>query len=311
MTLWILLWVYLLVHCVLCVLIYMGMRTRFLKCTEQLMPIVALVPVVGMAVCLVADYHSRFHKAGIKPIDLEELHLEKNDLRLQRIETAEGEELVLPLEEAMSINDASTRRRLMLDILHQNPQEYIELLQEARLDEDIEVTHYASTAIMEMQRDFELSLQKAEKAFGEDSGNSEKLERYLHTLRRYIESGLVDQNVLFIYRSRYAELLRGKMSREPEDMDACLQAVDNYLYLENYSEAKALADRLVGKWPGREETWFAQIKVLQQMRDGAGIRAAAREVKRRGVYLSPEGRASLAFWDRDDKPAEGKGEAHV
>ena len=305
MTVWLLLWMYLLVHCILCVLIYIGIRSRFLKFTEQLLPIIVLVPVVGMVVGLIADYHSRFHKAGLKTISLEELHLDEEDLRLQRIQDDQGGDLVIPLEEAMSVNDAATRRRLMLDILHQNPGEYIELLQEARLDDDIEVTHYASTAIMEMQRDYELSLQKAEKEYGEDPENSEKLEKYLHHLRRYIESGLVDQNVLFIYRNRYAELLRNKISREPEDMDTRLQAVDNYLRLENYSEAKALADILISKWPNREETWFVRLKVFQQMRDGDGIKATIAQIKRRNVYLSPEGRATLAFWDREEAREAG------
>lgn len=179
MTLELLLWIYLIIHTVLCILIYIGIRSRFFKFTEQLFPVIVLVPIAGMAACLAADYHSRFHKAGIKPIELEELHLETEDLRLKQIEDDEGGALVIPLEEAMTINDAETRRKLMLDILHQNPQEYIELLQKARLDEDIEVTHYASTAIMEMQRDFELSLQKAEREYEDDRDNSEKLERYL------------------------------------------------------------------------------------------------------------------------------------
>lgn len=299
MTLELLLCIYLLIHAVLCVLVYIGIRSRFFKFTEQLFPIIVLVPVAGMAVGLVADYHSRFHKAGIKPIELEELHLETEDLRLKQIEDDEGGELVIPLEEAMTINDAETRRKLMLDILHQNPQEYIELLQKARLDEDIEVTHYASTAIMEMQRDYELSLQKAEKEYEDDGDNSEKLERYLYSLRRYIESGLVDRNVLFIYRSRYLELLREKMQREPEDMDTRIQAVDNYLNLENYSEAKALADILVRKWPNREDTWFAQLKVCQEMHDGPGIKKIVAEIRRRNVYLTPQGRVALSFWDTD------------
>lgn len=306
MTLELLLWIYLIIHTLLCALIYIGIRSRFFKFTEQLFPVIVLVPIAGIAAGLVADYHSRFHKAGIKPIELEELHLETEDLRLKQVEDDDSGALVIPLEEAMTINDAETRRKLMLDILHQNPQEYIELLQKARLDEDIEVTHYASTAIMEMQRDYELSLQKAEREYENDRENSEKLERYLYSLRRYIESGLVDRNVLFIYRGRYSELLREKMQREPEDMDTRLQAVDNYLNLENYSEAKALSDILVHKWPNREETWFAQLKVCQEMRDGPGIKNILEEIRRRNVYLTPQGRVALSFWDTD-----GQREVHA
>ena len=124
------LWLYLLVHLLFCLLIYIGIRTRILKFSEQVFPIVLLVPVFGV-LAAVADYNSRFHKLGIRPISLEELHLPLEDLRLTRLEGDDRQNAVIPLEEAMSINDAETRRKLMLEILHQNPDEYISLLQEA------------------------------------------------------------------------------------------------------------------------------------------------------------------------------------
>jgi hypothetical protein len=39
----------------------------------------------------------------------------------------------------------------MLDIMREDPAEFIQLLQQARLNDDIEVTHYASTAMMEFK----------------------------------------------------------------------------------------------------------------------------------------------------------------
>lgn len=289
--------IYLIVHLLLCLFIYVGIRLRFFKFSEQLFPLIVLVPFFGVIAALAADYHSRFRKAGIKPLSLEEMHLSKDDLRLRRIEDDRSVGSVIPLEEAMAINDAETRRKLMLDILHQNPDEYIGLLQEARLDDDIEVTHYASTAIMEMQREYEISLQQAEKEYQEDADNEDKRTRYLHSLQRYIDSGLIDENVLFVYRQRYADLLSGQIEAHPDEMDPCLRAMDNYLELGNYTQARFLADRLVEKWPNHERSWFAKLKICQSMNDGPGIRAVVEEIKKRHVYLTPEGRTLLSFWD--------------
>src|SRR5699024_3027342 len=116
-----------------------------------------------------------------------------------------------PLEEALSVNDAKTRRQLMLEILHQNPGAYVELLQQARMDDDIEVTHYASTAMMELQRDFEINLQRAEQEYEKQPDQPEKLDRCLYCLRKYIDSGLIEESILFVYRTRYAELLQKKL----------------------------------------------------------------------------------------------------
>ena len=298
------LFLYLVIHIILCILIYLGLRSRVLKFSEQLMPIIVLVPFVGTILAVFADLDSRRRKTGTKPITLEELHLGFEDLRLKKIETDRGGEIVIPLEEAMSVNDAETRRRLMLDILHQKPDEYVRLLQNACLDEDIEVTHYASTAIMEMQREFELSLQAAEREYHSDPDNHELLDRYLYHLWSYIDSGLIDENILFVYRRRYAEMLAKKITLDPDDMQFAFQAVDNYLELSDFGAAAELADRMIARWPGQEKAWFAKMKICQQMNDGVGIKKIISEVVRRNIYLTLEGRNVIAFWSGEYALAE-------
>ena len=187
----------------------------------------------------------------------------------------------------------------------------IELLQEARLDDDIEVTHYASTAIMEMQREYELSMQQTEKAYMDDPESEEKRERYLHSLQRYIDSGLIDDNVVFVYRQRYADLLDSQMQAQPGEMEPCLRGVDNYLELGNYTQARFLADRLINTWPGSERAWFAKLKTCQAMNDGEGLRATVEDMKKRRVYLTPEGRIRLSFWDPEMRKEEPPDAADV
>ena len=300
MTLRLIIILYLILHILLCILVYVGIRTRVLKFSEQLFPIIAMVPVAGMAAAVAAEIMSRFRKGGKKEMSLEELHMAE-DVRLQRLEESEGDSMVVPLEEALSVNDAKTRRQLMLEILHQNPGAYVELLQQARMDDDIEVTHYASTAMMELQRDFEMNLQRAEQEYEKQPDQPEKLDRCLYCLRRYIDSGLIEESILFVYRTRYAELLQKKLEQEPENMQACQYAVDNYLGLSNYREAKFLADRMQNRWPDREESWLSTLKVCQQMNDAEGIRRVLRKVKRGNVYLSPAGREAIAFWDTEER----------
>ena len=169
------------------------------------------------------------------------------------------------------------------------------------MDDDIEVTHYASTAMMELQRDFEINLQRAEQEYEKQPDQPEKLDRCLYCLRKYIDSGLIEESILFVYRTRYAELLQKKLEQEPENMQACQYAVDNYLGLSNYREAKFLADRMQNRWPDREESWLSTLKVCQQMNDAEGIRRVLRKVKRGNIYLSPAGREAIAFWDTGER----------
>lgn len=289
---------YLVVHLFLCLIIYIGVRTHFLMFSEQLMPIIVLVPFSGIIIAFIADYDSRLQKNGTKPISLEELHLGIEDLRLKSIETNTEKTVVIPLEEAMLVNDAETRRKLMLEILQQNPEQYLSLLQEACMDDDIEVSHYASTAIMEMQRNFELALQKAEKEYIKNSDDSEKLSIYLACMERYIQSGLIDENVLLVYKKRYSELLKKEIKFRPEEMDTYTKAIDNCIVIKNYTEAKMYSDKMVSKWPAREETWLSALKVCHIINDVAGIKNVLDEVKRRNVFLTPTGKSIIKFWEQ-------------
>ena len=297
---WLLL-LYLILHGIVCLLLYLGVRSGILGFSGQLLPIVALVPGAGIVVAAAAWWNSLRRKTGKRRIDLEELHLGEEDLRFSKLDAQERNEAVIPLEEAMSINDAETRRRLMLDILHEDPDAYVELLQEARLDEDIEVTHYASTAIMEIKREHELALQRAETDYRADPENYENINKYLYSLKRYLDSGLIDENIRFVYSTRYGEVLRQKISLEPENMDARLQAIDNFLSMENMTEAAWMAEAMIARWPSRQEPWLAKLKVCQHSYDREGIQSVLREVKKRNIYLTPEARSVLRFWEEEGK----------
>ena len=288
-------------HVIVCIVIYLCVRSRVLKFSEQLMPIIALVPIAGIGVAVIADYYSRTYKAGTRDMTLEEMHLDSGDLRLQQIAPNDSGNVVLPLEEAMSINDAQTRRMLMLDILHQNPEQYTELLHRACMDDDIEVSHYASTAIMEMQREYEYSLQKAERDYNKDNEDAAVRDRYIHDLGKYIDSGLIDENILFVYRNRYADVLKKKIEAQPEDMGTVLSAIDNYMKLEKYTEALSLTDTAVHKWPNSESTWLAKLRICEQLNDGNGIKEVIAQIKRRNVYLTHQGRSVIDFWDKEEE----------
>lgn len=240
-------------------------------------------------------------KNGSRGITLEEMHLDDSDLRLKQLAPDEDGEFVIPLEEAMSINDSATRRLLMLDILRKSPEQYTELLHKACTDEDIEVSHYASTAVMEIQREYEYNLQKSEKFYRQNESDPVFRNQYIDNLNQYIQSGLIDENILFVYRHRFSEVLNAKIKDEPEDMDAVLLAINNSLALKNYDEAARLANTAVTKWPNRESVWLAKLNVCEQMNNGDGIKEVIFQIKRRNVYLSNHGKSVLAFWDKSDQ----------
>lgn len=67
---------------------------------------------------------------------------------------------IVPLEEALLINEPGVRRELIMDVLNDDPEEYMDLLKQARMNEDVEVVHYAITAMVELSKEYDFRLQK-------------------------------------------------------------------------------------------------------------------------------------------------------
>lgn len=284
-----------LLHLVLCALICLGLHLRWLHFSRQMIPMILLVPVFGILTAMTAEIILRTGRNGVRDITLEDPHLEYADLRLHSIDRDRHGQVV-PLQEALLINNAETRRSLILEIIRQDPKHYIRQLQEACSDSDLEVSHYASTAMMEVQREYELSTQQAEADHAKDPADPVKLHQAIRCMRGYIDSGLINPSVAPAYRHRLGDLLDKQIAAAPEDMDARLSAVENCLALENLTGAKALADAAVQRWPNREQVWLSQLKVCYTMGDADGMRHTLQQIRQRNVYLSPEGRRILQFW---------------
>ena len=100
--------------------------------------------------------------------------LKVTDTKYRRLITDTGadSETMVPLEEALIVNDAKMRRNLLLDILHRNPEEYLKTLENAMDSDDVEVTHYATTTVLEIQSEYEQQLQEYMRRFNEHQNDS-------------------------------------------------------------------------------------------------------------------------------------------
>ena len=286
-------------HVLVCLGIYLCLRAGVLKFSPQMFPLVVLVPPWGLLAAAAAEWNTRRHKAGVNSIDLDDLHI--SDYRLLGIEEETSQAPVVPLEEAFLINDAVTRRQLMIEILRQDPNQYIQLLQQARLNDDIEVTHYASTAMMEVQREYEIDLQRCERRLAEEPDSARALDNCLLALKRYIDSGLLEDSVLGVQRMRYGDLLDRKRAVGEPDRRTWFAAAENRLALRQFGLAAELIGGCLAQWPQDENAWLLQLQYGFLTDDGALIRRTAEEIQRREIYLSAAGREALRFWAAPDE----------
>jgi hypothetical protein len=258
--------------------------------------IIVFVPVSGLLIVLVNYIKSARNKVGIRQIGMEKIKVA--DVKYKRIEVSsdKDDKKVVPLEEAAIINDERTRRTLMLDILRKNPEEHIELMQRARLMEDTELTHYATTTMMELQSNYEHVIRELEEKRNKLQNDPNILKKLRRELKRYIDSGLLTGNVLTIYRQKLDDVLENLLVLEPDNKKYYLDKIDNSLNQGKTEGVKKELDYAEKKWPDDERVYRLMIDYYQNTHQGDKIQEVLRKLEENNIYLSSEGKQWFSFW---------------
>lgn len=225
---------------------------------------------------------------------LESLRLNDEIRRGMQAQVREGDAGVVPLEEALIVNDPSDRRRLMLSMLTEEPDAYLAQLQAAKLNDDVEVAHYAATAVAQISKESDLKLQQLERAFKADP-SAQNLDAYCDYLGEYLASGLAEGRVEQIQRQQYARLLARRCERE-DGAALRIRYATALADAGELDEAEAVITQLVAEVPDDQEAWMLCLRLAVMRRDGEAVQQVIDAIDNQHVYLSAENRDKLAFW---------------
>lgn len=298
--------VFIMIHIIICLVIGVLLYTKRITTRTLLFPTVVCVPVVGLALLLTEQIMQKKELFGSSNLDVDKLKVEEVRFKRIEMERAEQKEIV-PLEEALIMNDVTTRRQLMLDILQRNPEEYIELLQRARMADDTELTHYATTAMMEIQSGYEHSIRAYEELL-EVQEEKEQRAKVLRKMRKvlmlYIESGLISGNILTIYQRKLGVVLSELIQIEPENKAYYLNFLLNKIEQRDLNGLKNELDIAKKRWPEDEQVYRIMVRYYQMVQDGASIQETLNEIEQKGIYLSADGKQWFDFWKNKEMSNE-------
>ena len=289
-----------LIHLIVCIVIFLLMKQGKIKSSMVVYPAVVLVPICGLVLLVIEEYRVRNTTPKERQVGVESFKI--SDIRYKRIEVDDdsNETITVPLEEAISVNNASVRRKLMMDILHRNPEEYIELLQMTRTADDTELTHYATTTMMEIQNKYELEIHKLSEEIKENPKELQVLKKYRKVLLKYIDSGLISGKILEIYRAQLDDILRKLCEMLPENRVYFQDYIRNQIALGKNDNIDGQIMDMINRWPDEVQVYQIYVEFLWKSNRGDEIPGVLNRLKEGNVYLSSEGKAWLEFWEQKD-----------
>lgn len=223
--------------------------------TEMLIPMI-LLPGVGLLMALAIDYLIARSRSGKRTLEMEEFHLD-TDIYWRSIKKGSENSDIVPLEEAIALNDPQIRRKLLLDSLFEDPKRFLDILLVARENPDTEITHYATTTISKIRSDFLKKIKNlSSQAKDIHSTPDGILNGLTAEINAYIQSGILEDTLLVTQREKLNECLTEKLRRDPFDEDSIFLKIENNFELGMLSDSKALITNLIKSNPKDENIWL-------------------------------------------------------
>lgn len=261
----------------------------------NILPILC-IPLFGIISAITADFVFFNKKQNLEKIDpIETLSLSE-DIYWKSIKKREEAQNVVPLEEALIINDRRTRKNLIFETLLEDPMKNIDILLLARENNDVDTAHYANTTIAKIQRDFQLRVQKLSVNHEADPNDVELLNSYIETLGKFIDSGLSEAYLLKRQRIIYADLLDKKISLEGWDKDTLRKKIRNSLELKDINSAMEANETLKQSLPEDEQTWINALRISIAGHDAMRLKETLDEIHRRKIDWSLSGKEQISTW---------------
>lgn len=284
-----------LLHIVCCVLVWLGIKTHLLKVKKYLMALVIFVPFWGTVCVLLLHLQMLTRRDNRIEPGVEKLRVNEEIYKNIFQAVSDTDKKIVPLEEALLINEPRVRRELIMDVLNDDPEEYMDLLKQARMNEDVEVVHYAITAMVELSKEYDFRLQKMEKLYAASPDDPEILEQYCDFMEEYLNQGILEAQMEREQRERYIRLLRQKL-KVKTTLSTCVRLLQNLMKTGDYVQAEEILGLMDQKWHRKEEFWILKIWYLAERKKGAELQQCLRQMKEEQIYLSSKSKEVLAFW---------------
>lgn len=285
------------VHLVISALVFLGIQFHILKVHDYMFFVALLLPFWGALIVLILHFQIFFRADDSIDVGVEKLKLESELYRRITVDDKKVAANTVPIDEALVVNSARERRSIIMDVLNDNPREYIQFLQKAGNNEDTEVVHYAVTAMVEISKENDYKLQDFERQHAQNPEDITVLTQYTDFLWSCLSQNLMQGQVEVLNRELFSTLMSKKMALTPGSIPDFQRVVANELKRKNYTLASESLEQMQAAYPDSEEYYLSRLDYLAALGRGDDIKLLLKEIHTKHIFLSSAAKGVLAFWE--------------
>ena len=284
------------VHLLICLLVFLGIKFHILNVHAYMFWVALFLPFWGTLVVLILHFQILLETDEKFEIGVQNFKVESELYRSVTVDEKKGIINTVPIEEALLVNSAKERRSIIMDVLNDNPKEYIEFLQKAGNNDDTEVVHYAVTAMVEISKENDYMLQEFERQYEIEPENPIVLEKYTDFLWSCLSQNLMQGQVEVLNRELFSNLMQKKAQNGGSITDYT-RMIENDLKRGNYTLAGESLMRMGQLYSNQAEYYLLKLQYLASLGRGAEIQDLIREIYDKNIFLSSHAKEVLAFWE--------------
>lgn len=254
------------------------------------------LPVFGFALYFLPRLLGRIF--GEKKYDRDSLVQRNSIERMAEHPNIEEELSVVPVEDAMAINENKEKRELLLRQLKKDMNENYKVLLAAENDEDSESVHYVAATKMEIYRSLHQNWLDCYRVYEDDPADIRACQDACEALRKLIGSQVLSGREQEMYKKKYCSLIEAQ-EQAGEDM---IQNIDYEAYLfylielGRFEQAQQLweekRDRLRS-----EKSYMRMTEMFYQRHDEEKFQECIVQLQGdKQVRLTAQGMEKLRYW---------------
>ena len=252
------------------------------------------LPIAGYVIDLFISIVRGRTKSDVK-VEQDELEDFTSNMMFTNLDNSSDGEII-PLEDIMLSGSNKLKRKQMMNILTNDNLKNVDLLKVALKDEDIETSHYASVAIVDMKKKLDVNIQECSKIYKQDQGDMENLIKYKDSLKEYLNSKLLDEHYIKVYKETYSEILQLLIARDKKKK-YYVELIDVLMELKQWDKAKFYIDEFICSFIC-EESYLKKLKYYYEIDEKNQFYRVLSDLKKSSITLSREGINILRFWNR-------------
>lgn len=215
---------------------------------------------------------------------------------------------VVPTNDALSISNESERRTFLLGLLRKKDLKSLNnTLKKALTNEDSEASHYAASAIMELQRESYSVMMENEKIYKQSSPASyEDSIAYAVSIMGYLDCSEVGQLENYTFRSRYETTMKYIIDNH---LDSCNPTdfenlIDMLIKQGRNEEASIYSKKYCKQFPDVENSLVYRLQTAYLQNDETEFQETIKNIHNSDFVLSPSTLSMIRFWKTNQETSK-------